>query len=289
MNNLKKTLRLGDRLIDLSQPIVMTIINVTPDSFFSGSRTQSEKDILQRAEKAVAEGATIFDVGGYSTRPDLAEEVTVEEELRRVTFGLELLRKHFPEMPISLDTFRGEVSAVAVKDFGVEIINDVSGGQLDETMLPTVAELNVPYILMHMRGTPKNMNKLTQYDDIVADLMKYFAQKIETLRSLGHTADIILDLGFGFAKTLDQNYHLLANQHLFETFGLPILTGISRKTFIYKTLENTPQEALNGTTVANTLALLHGADILRVHDTREAMEAIKMVERFKKNQTQVAE
>ena len=285
--NIAKTIRLGSRLIDLSEPKVMTIINLTPDSFFSGSRSQTDFEILSSVEQAISDGATILDIGGCSTRPD-SPTASLEEEWQRVEHGLSLIRERYPEIPISIDTFRSEVALRAVKDFGVDIINDVSGGQLDEKMFQTIALLNVPYILMHMRGEPATMQTLTHYDDIISDLMKYFAKKIETLRAIGFTSDIILDLGFGFAKTTEQNYHLLGNQHLFETFGLPILTGISRKAFLYKTLQKTPAEALNATTVANTLALLGGANILRVHDTRQAMEAIKIVEQYRKNKIEVA-
>ena len=277
---ISKNIVLKGKILNFDTPRVMTIINITPDSFFEGSRASSSDDILRSVERAVAEGASLIDIGGYSTRPNAAF-VSEAEEIHRVTSALEVIRRNYADLPVSVDTFRARVAEIAVGDYEADIINDVSGGTLDDNMLPTMAKLNVPYILMHMRGTPQTMAQMTDYDDIVADVLKYFAERIDTLRQLGYCSDIILDLGFGFAKTTEQNYKLLANQRAFECFELPILTGISRKSMINRVIDTTPQEALNGTTVLNTLALLGGADILRVHDTRQAMEAIKLVEYYR--------
>lgn len=281
--SVSKTIVLKGKVFSFQRPLVMAIINITPDSFFEGSRADSTDDILKMVESAVAQGADIIDIGGYSTRPN-AEFVSEDEESRRVCLALDTIRKRYADIPISIDTFRAKVASRAVLEYGVDIINDISGGNIDSDMFGTVAELNVPYILMHTRGTPQTMMQMTDYDDIVSDVLKYFADKIESLRQLGFVSDIVLDLGFGFAKTTEQNYRLLANQKVFECFGLPILSGVSRKSMINRVLDTTPQDALNGTTVANTLALLNGADILRVHDVREAVEAIKIVEYYKKSQ-----
>lgn len=281
--SVSRTIVLKGKVFSFERPLVMAIINITPDSLFEGSRADSTDDILKMVESAVAQGADIIDIGGYSTRPN-AEFVSEDEELRRVCLALDTIRKRYADIPISIDTFRAKVASRAVLEYGVDIINDISGGNIDSDMFGTVAELNVPYILMHTRGTPQTMMQMTDYDDIVSDVLKYFADKIESLRQLGFVSDIVLDLGFGFAKTTEQNYRLLANQKIFECFGLPILSGVSRKSMINRVLDTTPQDALNGTTVANTLALLNGADILRVHDVREAVEAIKIVEYYKKSQ-----
>lgn len=281
--SVSRTIVLKGKVFSFERPLVMAIINITPDSFFEGSRADSTDDILKMVESAVAQGADIIDIGGYSTRSN-AEFVSEDEELRRVCLALDTIRKRYADIPISIDTFRAKVASRAVLEYGVDIINDISGGNIDSDMFGTVAELNVPYILMHTRGTPQTMMQMTDYDDIVSDILKYFANKIESLRQLGFVSDIVLDLGFGFAKTTEQNYRLLANQKIFECFGLPILSGVSRKSMINRVLDTTPQDALNGTTVANTLALLNGADILRVHDVREAVEAIKIVEYYKKSQ-----
>ncbi len=281
--SVSKTIVLKGKVFSFQRPLVMAIINITPDSFFEGSRADSTDDILKMVESAVAQGADIIDIGGYSTRPN-AEFVSEDEESRRVCLALDTIRKRYADIPISIDTFRAKVASRAVLEYGVDIINDISGGNIDSDMFGTVAKLNVPYILMHTKGTPQTMMQMTDYDDIVSDVLKYFANKIESLRRLGFVSDIVLDLGFGFAKTTEQNYRLLANQKVFECFGLPILSGVSRKSMINRVLDTTPQDALNGTTVANTLALLNGADILRVHDVREAVEAIKIVEYYKKSQ-----
>ena len=261
---------------------IMGILNVTPDSFSDGGQYLQLDDALRRVEELISEGADIIDIGGYSTRPGAAH-VSEDDEWQRIDFALNTICKNYPDIPISVDTFRSEIAYKSVKTYGIDIINDISGGSIDEKMFDTVARLGVPYILMHTRGTPSTMMNMTDYDDIVSDILKYFAQKISLLRSAGFKSDIIIDLGFGFAKTLEQNYSLLAAQKVFECFELPILTGISRKSMINKVLGMTPQEALNGTTVLNTLALLNGANILRVHDVKEAVEAMKLVDFYKKS------
>ncbi len=277
-----KSIVLNQRLIDFDTPKVMAIINITPDSFFVDSRATTESAILSSVENAIGQGASIIDIGGYSTRPN-AEVVNEKDEGERICFALKIIRDKFPQIPISVDTFRAKVAQMAVMEYGANMINDISGGMLDEAMFSTMAKLNVPYVLMHSRGNPQTMQKLTTYNDIIPDILQYFAKKIDNLRQSGFVSDIILDLGFGFAKTVEQNYKLLANQHVFECFDLPILTGISRKSMINKVLDIAPSDALNGTTVINTLALMNGANILRVHDVKEAMEAITIVDYYKKH------
>ena len=260
-------------LIDLSQPRVMGILNCTPDSFYDGGRHSNESLLLQQAEKMLAEGADFIDVGAYSSKPN-AEFVTPEEELKRITPVIELILKNFPDAIISADTFRANVAKACI-DAGAAIINDISAGLLDENMLATVGKLKVPYIMMHMRGTPQTMVTLTQYEDIVKEMLLYFSERISAAREAGIN-DIIIDPGFGFAKTLQQNYEVLGKLELLKIAGLPILAGVSRKSMIYKLLGITPADALNGTTVLNTLALNNGAAILRVHDVKEAVEAVKI-------------
>lgn len=277
MNHIPYTLNVGGRLLSLSQPLVMGIVNVTPDSFYAASRTPSVEQILQRTRRILDEGAAIIDMGAYSSRPG-AENVSPQEEMNRLRLGLSAVRKEHPEAIISVDTFRADVARMAVEEFGVQIINDISGGELDEQMFPTVARLGVSYILMHMRGTPQTMQAEPHYDDLMAEVTLYFAQKIEQLHELG-VADIILDPGFGFAKTLNHNYELLHHMQELQTFGLPLLVGVSRKSMIYKLVGGTPFEALNGTSVINTLALLKGANILRVHDVKAAVEVCQIVEK----------
>ena len=277
-----KTIILKKQVVSLEKPLIMAIVNITPDSFFEGSRALSEADIVSNVGRAISEGADIIDIGGYSTRPGAAH-VSEDDEWQRIDFALNTICKNYPDIPISVDTFRSEIAYKSVKTYGIDVINDISGGSIDEKMFDTVAHLGVPYILMHTRGTPSTMMNMTDYDDVVSDVLKYFAQKISLLRSAGFKSDIIIDLGFGFAKTLEQNYTLLAAQKVFECFELPILTGISRKSMINKVLGTTPQEALNGTTVLNTLALLNGANILRVHDVKEAVEAVKLVDFYKRS------
>ena len=273
-----QTLNCLGNLIDLSVPKVMGIINITPDSFYDGGKTFSEKEILKQAEKMLSEGATFLDVGGYSTRPG-AEDISDTEEIRRVLEAIENILKRFPEALISIDTFRSEVAKKAV-EAGAAIVNDVSGGILDAEMYKTVAKLKVPYILMHMRGTPKTMVKLTDYKNVTIDVLKDLAEKIVLARAEGIN-DIIADPGFGFAKTREQSFELLNNLQLFQNLKVPILAGVSRKSMIYKTLETSAENALNGTTSLNTIALLKGASILRVHDVKEAVECVKLFENLK--------
>ncbi|MGQ2984737.1 dihydropteroate synthase [Flavobacterium sp.] len=262
-------------LKDLSQPKIMGILNVTPDSFFDGGKYRDEAQLLTQAEKMLSEGADFIDIGAYSSKPN-AEFVPEQEEQDRIVPIVELVLKHFPDTLISVDTFRAEVAKACVES-GAAIVNDISAGMLDDKMLETVGKLNVPYIMMHMRGTPQTMVKLTQYDDIVKEMLFYFAARIAAARSFGIN-DIIIDPGFGFAKTLEQNYEVLGKMELFQMSGLPLLAGMSRKSMIYKLLGITPQEALNGTTALNTIALMKGANILRVHDVKEAKESIKIVD-----------
>ena len=273
--NYNKLIALNEKIIDTSHPIVMAIINITPDSFFENSRSNSEESILKSAQYAIDNGASILDIGGYSTRPG-ADDVTEEEEIERISFALNTIRSRFPDIPISIDTFRGNVARVAVKEFGVGMINDVSGFEWDENMLDAIVELQVPYILMHSKGNPQTMQSLTRYDDFLSDILQYFAKKIAILREKGFNKEIIIDPGFGFAKTIEQNYTLLRELDVFECFKAPILVGISRKSMIYKPLNIEPAEALNGTSVLNTLAIERGANILRVHDIKEAIETIKL-------------
>jgi dihydropteroate synthase len=275
----KQTLNIRGRLISPSYPVVMGIVNITPDSFYKGSRTMSQTDVLKRCEKMISEGAEIIDIGAYSSRPD-AEDISPDEEKTRLAGVMGVIRKEFPNIIISVDTFRSEVASMAVKEFEADMINDISGGALDENMFTTIASLRVPYILMHMRGTPQTMRTENKYNDLLTDILKYFAEKINILRQMG-VADIIVDPGFGFAKNIAQNFQLLSQLDKFKFLNLPILAGVSRKSFIYKTLGKVPEEALNGTTTINTIALLNGADILRVHDVKEAVECIKLMKAYK--------
>lgn len=274
-----KTINIKGQLLSLDEPQVMGILNVTPDSFYAGSRKQTEAAIIDRIETILREGASIIDVGGYSSRPDAAE-VSETEEMQRLEMALQPLLQHYPDVVVSVDTFRSSVARQCVEKYGVAMINDISGGELDERMFDTVAQLRVPYIMMHMRGTPQTMQQQTDYEDVTADLLKYFSQKLERLFRLG-VNDVILDPGFGFSKTLTQNYELMRHSGDFRIFGLPLLVGVSRKSMVYKLLETTPEESLNGTTVLHTYALLQGADILRVHDVRAAKEAIRIVQQLK--------
>lgn len=265
--------------MDLSTPQVMGILNVTPDSFFAGSRMQTETDIANRTKQILDEGATIIDIGAYSSRPN-AEHITVEEEMSRLRTGLEIITRDHPDAVISVDTFRADVAAMCVEEYGVAIINDIAAGEMDDRMFETIARLNVPYIMMHMQGTPQNMQKEPHYDDLIKEVFLYFARKVQHLRDLG-VKDIILDPGFGFGKTVEHNYELMAHLEEFAVFELPLLIGVSRKSMITRLLGLTPQEALNGTTVLNTISLLKGADIIRVHDVKEAVEAVKIVTKLK--------
>ena len=259
----------------------MGILNVTPDSFFAESRTIETDDIRRRVDDLISQGADIIDIGGYSSRPG-APEVSTDEEYSRLARGLEAIRKYHPDTLISVDTFRADVARRCVSDWEADIINDISGGNLDAEMWPTVAELQVPYILMHMRGTPSSMQSLCDYNDVTADVIRDLAFKIDAMHQLG-IADIIVDPGFGFAKDINQNYQLMAELDQFKQLNAPLLVGISRKSMIYRPLDITPQTAINGTTVLNTFALLHGANILRVHDVKEAVEAVKIIDLIKQN------
>lgn len=276
-----KYLNVNGRLLDLSTPCVMGILNVTPDSFYSGSRMQTEEEIEARVRQILEEGAAIIDVGAYSSRPN-ADHVSAEEEMNRLRLGLDVLRRTAPDAIVSVDTFRADVARMCVEEYGVAIINDIAAGEMDADMFSTVAELNVPYIMMHMQGTPQNMQQHPHYDNLLREVFLYFARKVQQLRDLG-VKDIVLDPGFGFAfgKTLEHNYQLMAHLEEFRLFELPLLVGVSRKSMIYRLLDTTPQEALNGTTVLHTLALMKGADILRVHDVRQAVEAVRIVEAMK--------
>jgi dihydropteroate synthase len=276
----QRFLNIRGKLMDLETPRVMGILNVTSDSFYQGSRYQSENDILAAAEKMLADGADIIDIGGYSTRPG-ARDVPKEEEGDKVFRAVKLIRREFPESVISVDTFRAEIALEAVQTFGADIINDISGGDADPEMFSVIERLNVPYVMMHMRGTPETMQSLNEYDDIVADILKWFGEKIVRLHSVG-VKDIIIDPGFGFSKNIAQNLEMLRRLNEFSVAGLPVLVGLSRKSTIWKTLGITPNEALNGTTVLNTSALLNGADIIRVHDVKEAKETVKLVKALMK-------
>jgi dihydropteroate synthase len=271
--DIKKTLKVRGELLDLSVPRVMGILNITPDSFYAGSRLDSVDAVLERAGAMEEEGATFVDVGAYSTRPGAAA-ISVSQEIDRLQSIIEPLNKNFPNLIISVDTFRSKVAREAVGK-GADIINDVSGGLLDPEMFDTVLELGVPYILMHMRGTPETMSSLTKYNRLVPDVIGEMKQQVDKLREMG-VANIIADPGFGFAKTIEQNFELMNHLSHFHLLGLPILVGISRKTTIYRTLGITANESLNGTTVLNTIALQKGASILRVHDVKPAMEAVKL-------------
>lgn len=282
-----KYINVNGSLLDLSVPCVMGILNITPDSFYAGSRMQTETEIAARAQQILDEGAGIIDIGAYSSRPN-AENVSPREEMERLRMGLEILRKTHPGAVISVDTFRADVARMCVEEYGVAIINDIAAGEMDADMFRTVVELNVPYIMMHMQGTPQNMQQHPHYDNLLKEVFLYFAQKVQQLRDLG-MKDIILDLGFGFGKTVEHNYELLAHLEEFRVFELPLLVGVSRKSMIYRLLGNTPQDALNGTTVLDTICLLKGADILRVHDVREAVETVKIVEAMRKNSDKVIE
>ncbi len=273
----KRTLNAGGKLLDLSSPKVMGILNLTPDSFYSGSRFQSQKEILSQAEKMMTDGADFIDLGAYSSRVG-ATDISLQEELERLLPVVKLLTTHFKEVIISVDTFRAEVAEKAI-EAGAHIINDISGGELDKGMFKTVAKLKVPYILMHMKGTPQTMATLNQYDDMLMDIYRYFSKKVNELKNLG-VKDIILDPGFGFAKNIDQNFSLLKQLELFQSLELPLLVGVSRKSMIWRSLGIKPEEALNGTSVLNTFALQNGAAILRVHDVKEAKECVKLYELY---------
>lgn len=275
--NRKLTINAGGTLVQLDRPQVMGILNITPDSFFAGSRCPDVEAVSLRVKKMLDEGADMIDVGGYSSRPGCAH-VSVDEEKRRLAIGFEAIRRHNPEAIISVDTFRAEVARWSVEEWGVHIINDISGGEMDSAMFETVAQLQVPYVMMHMRGTPETMmnEEFLHYDHVVADVLQYFAAKIEILTHMG-VNDIIIDPGFGFSKRIEDNYKLMRHLDEFTRMGLPLLVGISRKSMIYRLLNTTPEESLNGTTALNVMALMGGANILRVHDVKPAVEAVQIV------------
>ena len=271
------------RLIDFDTPRVMGIINITPDSFYSGSRYADEKSVLEAAGRMVEEGADFIDIGGCSTRPGAAE-ISIDEESGRVIPAVRLISSRFPGAIISVDTFRSAVAREACEN-GAHMINDISGGEADEAMFPLIGELNVPYVLMHMQGTPLTMQKNPQYDDIIADILQWYGKRIVALHALG-VNDIILDPGFGFGKTIAGNFELLRRLDELTVAGLPLMVGLSRKSMIWKSLGITPGEALTGTTVLNTAALLKGASVLRVHDVREAKEAVKLISLARKKNSE---
>lgn len=273
------TLNLRGKLYSLCEPKIMGILNVTPDSFYAESRTSNEEHIAARVQQLMDDGADMIDIGGYSSRPG-ADDVSPEEEMNRLRRGLRVVRRLYPEVPISVDTFRADVARMCVEEEGADIINDISGGMMDRQMFRTVARLGVPYILMHMQGTPDTMQQAPHYDNLRREVMLYFAERIDRLCQMG-AKDIIVDPGFGFGKTLEHNYELFHHLDDFNLFNLPLLVGISRKSMIYNLLGGTPQTSLNGTTVLNTIALMKGAHILRVHDVKEAVEAKRIVMKMK--------
>ncbi|MDR2912604.1 MAG: dihydropteroate synthase [Alistipes sp.] len=272
-------MKIGEQILDVQRPVVMTIVNVTPDSFFAGSRTMHIEEIAMRVEEAVSWGAKIIDVGGYSSRPG-AEDVPVDEEVARVMLGVEVVKEKAPGVVVSIDTFRAEVAAKVLKRFGACIVNDISAGEIDPEIVDVAAKFRVPYVLMHSRGTPRTMQKMTEYQDIVVEVKDFFAEKIAMLRERG-VDNIILDPGFGFAKTTPQNFRLLHHLGELQKFELPILAGISRKSMIYNVLETTPAETLSGTAAMNWACLQGGAAILRVHDTLAAIEVVKLHNYYK--------
>lgn len=269
----KKVLNIGGNPVSLVTPKVMGILNVTPDSFYQGSRVNQEKSLLAQAEKMLADGAFALDIGGYSSRPG-ADHISPKEEANRVVNAVQILTREFPDAPLSIDTFRASVAEQAL-DAGAAIINDISGGELDQNMFALIADRQVPYILMHMRGTPQTMKSQTHYEDLIKEITLYFQEKCHLLTNMG-VKDIVLGPGFGFAKTISQNYELLRNLGYFKSLNLPLLAGVSRKSMIYKKLEIQPEDALNGTTALHMIALMNGASILRVHDVKEAVEAVQL-------------
>lgn len=271
------TINCNGSLIDLSTPKVMGILNLTPDSFYDGGKHQDELHILKHTEKMLQEGATFIDLGAYSSRPN-ALDITVEEEKKRILPIVTILRSKFPEAILSIDTFRSDIARCCI-EAGAAIVNDISAGNLDKNMFQTVANLNVPYIMMHLKGTPQTMKSLNQYTNLIKDIQYYFSQKVTEAREKG-ILDIIIDPGFGFAKNTQQNFELLQKLELLQLQGLPVLAGVSRKSMIYKSLDTTAAGALNGTTSLNTIALLKGASILRVHDVKEAIECVTLVNKL---------
>lgn len=279
MRDKPRYINAGGKLIDLEVPKVMGIINITPDSFYKGSRYYNDSDILNAAVRMIEEGADILDVGGYSSRPG-ADDISPEEEGKRTLRAIKLINRELPGAVISVDTFRSEIAREAILGCGAQIINDISGGDTDRDMFSVVEKLNVPYIMMHMKGNPGNMQNNPVYDDVVADILKWFGERIFRLQSVG-VKDIIIDPGLGFGKTIDHNFELLRRSGDFSVAGLPVLIGVSRKSMIWKTLGITADDALNGTTALNAVALANGADILRVHDVKEAVQTIKLIQKLK--------
>lgn len=273
-----KTITLNKLPLDLSTPVVMGILNVTPDSFYDGGKYTTETAVIRRINQIVEEGAGVIDVGAYSTRPGAAF-VDEQEELGRLSWAVELVRKYYPNLPVSIDTFRAGVAREIVSCLGEVIVNDISGGTLDENMFDFVAETGVPYIMMHIQGTPQTMQQNPVYEDVVREVRQFLTERIAVLNAKGFE-NIILDPGFGFGKTLAHNYELMSGMDTYQDLGYPLLVGISRKTMIYKLLGGTAQDALNGTTVLNTIALLKGANILRVHDVKEAVETVRIVQQL---------
>lgn len=272
------TINCKGELIDLSTPKVMGILNLTPDSFYDGGKYKNESEILSQVYTMLKHGATFIDIGAYSSRPD-ANHISELEELNRLLPMVSIILKEFPDTIISIDTFRSQVAKQAIES-GAAIVNDISAGKLDQNMLNTVAKLQVPFIMMHMKGTPQNMKQQTSYKNLIKEVLFYFSERIDQARALG-IVDIIVDPGFGFAKTKEQSFEILKHLELFKMLDKPILSGVSRKSMIYRTLENSPKEALNGTTVLNTIALQKGTSILRVHDVKEALECIKLLQQLK--------
>lgn len=277
-----KQINLNGILTDLSVPQVMGILNVTPDSFYAGSRKQTEAEIAARACEILEQGGSIIDVGAYSSRPN-ATHISEEEEMERLRRGLQIIGKECPGAVVSVDTFRADVARMCVEEYGVAMINDIAAGEMDERMFPMAARLGVPYIIMHMQGTPQNMQQQPHYENVVKEVICYFARKVQQLRELG-VKDIIVDPGFGFGKTLEHNYQLLDHLDDFSVLGQPLLVGVSRKSMIYRLLGGGPEDALNGTTAVHTVALMKGADILRVHDVREACQVVAVLEAMKRSE-----
>lgn len=273
------TINVNGQLMEFNHTQVMGILNVTPDSFYAHSRKQTETEILARAHQIVDEGASIIDLGAYSSRAN-ALDVSESEEMQRLRNALQIIRRELPDAILSIDTFRADVARMCVEEYGAAIINDISAGQMDNRMFPTIAQLGVPYIIMHMQGTPQDMQDSPHYDNLLKEVFYYFSEKVQRLRDLG-VKDIILDPGFGFGKTIEHNYQLMNHLEEFNVFQLPLLVGISRKSMIYKLLGTTPEEALNGTTVLNTIALQKGAHLLRVHDVKAAVETVTLTEKMK--------
>jgi len=274
----KRSINFNGQLYYLDKPWVMGILNVTPDSFYDGGRYQNQEDIMRKVRQYVDEGADIIDVGAYSTRPG-ADDISVEEEKERLYRVLNPIREQFPGVILSVDTFRSEVAGQVVNDFNVNMINDISGGTFDGNMFSTMADLNVPYVLMHIKGTPQNMQKNPVYDNLLNEIIKYFAERIQELKVKG-VNDIIIDPGFGFGKTVDHNFQLLNKLSFFRCFDVPVMVGVSRKSMIYKTLKINPEASLNGTTALHALAVNNGADILRVHDVKAAREVIQLMNKY---------